>query len=384
VSDHDTTLDVDAPVAAPPQVVPPSKRMARRRRGPAALEREADRTADAFLAGATGLAASLTKSDAASIEVAGSVGQPLDPVVRGRLEYGLGADLARVRIHDDAAAHRYVSSEGADALTAGPELFFGPHSFHPDTDVGVRLLVHEVAHALQQTARASVGGRRRVTNVRGDGPVQAQDRFLDRFTPEGGRAATPAEKYEQIAIDHGGTEPGSPIENYHAEVGRILGGGIDGSDAAFQSFAAAVVRGEHGATTVEEQSYLLDVLKVGEAWNGAASLIEDSGHVLYTAGISSTFESWLRAGGRPVSWAGRTVQQVEALRLFRDYMYGAFRIFLVRPDQPPYRLSQERIDSMWEPDPWAAGLVPNERVTLAGHELVYLDEQRYLMTSGRV
>lgn len=372
---HDTHVD---PVPAVP-VFTPSVAPTRRNRGPIALEREADRVAEAFLAGAGGLAAGLTRTEAASVEVTGSVGRPLDPVVRGRLEHGFGADLGRVRVHADAAAQRFTAEEHAEALTAGPDIFFGPHSFHPDTDEGMRLLVHEVAHALQQTGRASTGNRRRVTDARGRGPLQANDPFLDRFTPAGRPAATAANRWNAVREDHGADQTGSPVEAFATGLGRTLGGQIDPSDPRFTDLARSVVRGEHGASSVQERSFLLDVLKVGLAWEAAASLIEDSEDVLHTAGLSTTFQEWLVVGGRPISWGGQIVQRVEALRTYRDYMYGAFRIFLVRPDQRPYRVPNERVTAMYAPATWTADLVPNERIALAAGRLMFLDEMRFQM-----
>lgn len=373
----ETTLveTTDTEAAAP---VVPTKVARRRRRGPVALEQEADRAADDLLAGAAGLARRLGRAQPSRIDLPASRGRALDSGLRTRLEHGFGADLSRVRIHDDAAAHQLVGAEGADALTAGPDIFFAPSAFRPDGDEGLRLLAHEVAHALQQTGRAATDQRWRVTDVHGRGPVQAQDRFLDRFTPGGGAAAaTPEQKFEQVALDHGGVASGSPIAVYYTVLAATLGARIDPADEAFTRFARQAKAGAHGATSVQERSYLLDVLKVGLAWDPAASLIEDSDEVLHTAGASTTFAAWLQSGGRGVSWPAGVVNDVPALRSYRDYMYGAFRIFLVRPDARPYTLSEERRRAMYERADWTTTLHPNERVVLAANRLEYLEALRF-------
>lgn len=369
------TPEPEADVAAPRTSTKPEPGR-RRRRGPVALEREADQAAEALLAGAAGLASRLTPTRAAGLVSTGSLGRPLPQAARERLERGFGADLGQVRLHDDATAHRIADAEGARAFAAGADVYFGSIGFDPGTTEGFRLLAHEVAHVLQQTGRASYAGRRRATDARGDGEIQAEDRFLDRFV-----GATPDEIFSVVTDDHGGTGPESPVARLHDALARRLRARIDPASDEFRALLTDALSGSHDATTVQERSYLLDVLKAGEAWEAAASLIESSPEQLATYARSSTFDTWLWAdAGRPIGWPAAIVNDMPALRTYRDLVYGAFRVFLVRPDQRPYTIDDAAADRMVARPEWATTpLVPNERVWLAAYRLLAIEVARFQM-----
>lgn len=63
--------------------------------------------------------------------VDGSSGVPLDPSLRFCFEQQLGADLSRVRIHDDRAAHRFTAGAGARAATLGSRIYFSEGRWAP-------------------------------------------------------------------------------------------------------------------------------------------------------------------------------------------------------------------------------------------------------------
>jgi len=75
-------------------------------------------------------------------------GAALRASLRGRLERALGADLSTVRVHVGAWPRRI----GALAFACGEDLFFAPGWYRPDLPERQRLLVHELAHVLQQRA----------------------------------------------------------------------------------------------------------------------------------------------------------------------------------------------------------------------------------------
>ena len=364
-----------------PRPYVPSVPPTRGRRGSAALEREADRTADAVLAGAVGLAHRLTPTRPATRPVPGSTGRPLAPDLRDRLEHGLGADLAAVRLHDDAAAHRAAVAEGVEAFVAGPDVYLGPGAGRLDTEEGFRLLTHEVVHTLQQTGRASADGGRRVTDVHGPGPVQAApDPFLDRFVH-----STPAEIFTTVTDDHGGAGLGSPIADYQRRVATRLGGQVDPLSEAFQDLVSDAETGGHGATTPAEQSFLLDLMKAGQEWEAAATLIETAAEALATRGLSDRFVEWLWSGkGRPKGWADGVLETTPGLQRYRDLVYGAFRVFVVRPDLKPYTVGTEDQRAMYTPPDWSVGtgLAVTERVALAAQLLTVLERSRYQLCLG--
>lgn len=77
-------------------------------------------------------------------------GRPLEGWVRERLERALGADLGEVRVYRDDRSNEIASTFGADAVTAGTDIFLAHGKGDPSTEPGLRLLAHEVAHVVQQ------------------------------------------------------------------------------------------------------------------------------------------------------------------------------------------------------------------------------------------
>src|SRR5258708_4227869 len=144
-------------------------------------EREADRAADAFVAGrgnplnassppalpSTRIHRSCAscEEDAAPIRrkaaspihpsgvqprLAGSRGRLMTPETRGPYERFFNRDFSAVRVHDDAPAHAAASALNARAFAKGQEIYFGRGALDAATDDGRRLLAHELAHVAQE------------------------------------------------------------------------------------------------------------------------------------------------------------------------------------------------------------------------------------------
>jgi hypothetical protein len=79
-------------------------------------------------------------------------GRPLDRRTRWLMEAKLGADLADIRIHVDSRAAESAEAIGALAYSFGNHIVFGPGMYLPHDAAGRRILVHELAHSLQQAA----------------------------------------------------------------------------------------------------------------------------------------------------------------------------------------------------------------------------------------
>jgi hypothetical protein len=77
-------------------------------------------------------------------------GRPLDRFTLRQLESQFHADLGDIRIHVDARAAESAESIGALAYAFGNHIVFGPDMYRPDEPTGRRILVHELAHSLQQ------------------------------------------------------------------------------------------------------------------------------------------------------------------------------------------------------------------------------------------
>lgn len=69
---------------------------------------------------------------------------------RAPLESSLGYDLSGVRIHHDGHAAERARAEHANAFATGADIHFARGHFNPRTPRGGALLVHELAHVVQQ------------------------------------------------------------------------------------------------------------------------------------------------------------------------------------------------------------------------------------------
>ncbi len=84
-----------------------------------------------------------------------SGGHGLAEPQQARFEQGFGRPLDHVRIHDDTAAARLADSVNARAFTHGTHVFFA-HGEHRPGPEGDRLLAHELAHTLQRPGPGTV------------------------------------------------------------------------------------------------------------------------------------------------------------------------------------------------------------------------------------
>jgi len=85
-------------------------------------------------------------------EVLRSAGQPLDPNTREFFELHFGHDFDQVRVHTDAKAARSARAVNALAYTVAQDVVFDTGRYFPASGAGRRLLAHELAHVVQQTA----------------------------------------------------------------------------------------------------------------------------------------------------------------------------------------------------------------------------------------
>ncbi len=156
-----------------------------------ALEREADRIADKVIqmpaseAANNAVGAQINpvsvppensdrnlQSPIVHSEISGA-GQALDPHTRSFFEDRLGYDFSRVRVHADQGAAESARLEHSRAYTEGSHIVFGAGEFAPRTTEGKRLLGHELAHVIQQTAGTKAGGSTSASKPAGaaaDGP----------------------------------------------------------------------------------------------------------------------------------------------------------------------------------------------------------------------
>lgn len=77
-------------------------------------------------------------------------GRPLDPAVGHAFGAAVGHDLGAVRVHDGPRAAELAAQARARAFTWGHHVVFGAGEYRPGSHEGRRLLAHELAHVVQQ------------------------------------------------------------------------------------------------------------------------------------------------------------------------------------------------------------------------------------------
>jgi hypothetical protein len=144
-------------------------------------EQEADRIADQVLAAPAHHAVSgappriqrfmgqptgqMDAAPASVDEALASAGRPLEPALREDMEQRFGYDFSRVRMHSGAAAEQSAREVNASAYTVGHAIVFGTGRFAPGTQVGRRLIAHELTHVVQQTTSGAKLQRQSTRNV---------------------------------------------------------------------------------------------------------------------------------------------------------------------------------------------------------------------------
>ncbi len=87
--------------------------------------------------------------------VEASGGDPVPPGVAALAGPAVGTDVSTVRLHHDARAGRLARAVRARAFTHGDHIVVAPAEYRPDTEPGLRLLAHELAHVRQQRTPAA-------------------------------------------------------------------------------------------------------------------------------------------------------------------------------------------------------------------------------------
>jgi Domain of unknown function (DUF4157) len=88
-------------------------------------------------------------------EVLRTPGQPLDAATRGFMEPRFGHSFGHVRVYADGQAAAAAAGVGALAFATGQDVVFGAGQYAPHTLAGQKLLAHELAHVVQQSAPGS-------------------------------------------------------------------------------------------------------------------------------------------------------------------------------------------------------------------------------------
>jgi len=88
----------------------------------------------------------------AAVKAELSGGAPMAADVAGFFGRRFGANFGDVRIHTDDKAANLATRLGARAFTYGRHVFFNGGQYNPDSEDGTKLIAHELAHTIQQSA----------------------------------------------------------------------------------------------------------------------------------------------------------------------------------------------------------------------------------------
>jgi hypothetical protein len=171
------------------------------RRTDGTLEQQAELAADQAVRRLPNVSRGLTEAPPASYDAPASAGRGLGEALQLDLEDTFGADLAAVRVHDDAAAHSAAQREEAQAFTAGRDVYFAQGKYAPASNDGRRLLAHEIAHVLQQTGRRLSTTLIQATERQGAGEIQRVSAAPPAFNAPARRYAADMRACCPAAID---------------------------------------------------------------------------------------------------------------------------------------------------------------------------------------
>lgn len=144
-------------------------------------------------------ASSLDVDPAGVRETLRGPGQQLDDGTRAFMENRFGHDFSQVRVHADGAAAASARSVDAVAYTAGRDIVFGAGQYAPHESAGRRLLAHELAHVLQQSAGGVSAPPRLEVGAANDSAEVEADRVAAQVTI-GVTPAAPAQVSQAPAL----------------------------------------------------------------------------------------------------------------------------------------------------------------------------------------
>jgi hypothetical protein len=324
-------------------------------------------------------------------------GRPLDRQVRERFEGAMGHDLSHVRIHTDAVGAASAAAIDAEAYTAGSHVVFGAGKYDPSSKAGAWLLVHELAHTLQDSrpgaqaslvdvadsseereadsiADAVVRGRRAQTGIN---PARASGGILRRnplTTVEcgeaGGGPLSPAlwkrctnqkviqkENSYPLRIDESGeiATPEALVEwafrkNYTGKQLRTkfnsseLAGSGAARDAALAAFNAAMAK-----TSFDARISLLDEMRGWELWAKQQADLEKAQKDA-AAAVEAAIEDYYTVGERLKPKGARLLTIAEAAKAEREGRKAGARILGAKKDRFYHGLSRGRFTVV---DPFA-------------------------------
>jgi hypothetical protein len=137
-------------------------------------------------------------------------GRPIPSEQRDQFTRATGHDPSGVRLYDNPAAHDAATAVGARAFTVGERIFFNRGEYNPAGQSGNELLMHELAHTVQQKGSVMPEARKLEVSTPGDvHERQAENvaQTVSRNTREA--AASDGVETEGQVASQDGVQPGS-------------------------------------------------------------------------------------------------------------------------------------------------------------------------------
>jgi hypothetical protein len=159
-----------------------------------------------------------------------SPGTPLDGQTRTLMESRFGRDFGQVRLHLDDQASASAHAVHALAYTVGQDVVFGAGQYAPSTDVGKRVLAHELAHTIQQGPGVQALSDPLLVSMPDD-PAEREAEAAARDVVEGRSVSSLTTSGGQLSRQPDGGAPAAPPPAAPAAATRPSGsisGGVSG------------------------------------------------------------------------------------------------------------------------------------------------------------
>jgi hypothetical protein len=305
-----------------------------------ARETEAARAGRA-VAAQTRATISVGSEPASRVDIAGSPGDPLPAWLRARIEQSFGADLSRVRIHNDAAAIRALREARTRGFAAGRDVFVDLPTHDFSSERGLGLLGHEIAHVLQQTGRRGPRGVA-ATAITGDPGREPQhdDEYITRLD---GILEEEVPSYAKLKELYKATDAASMF----ADTDALIGKDWDSKSDAGTKIASLVTNADYAKRSSQTRAFLADCAKALAQYSAIAKrAVSPDGLGERTMFRSPAMYRAIRKAG--VKWLPEAIAKLPNLgKLHPEVQLSAVRGWL---------FSIEIRDRPQLQDPWEADL----------------------------
>jgi|GEM_PF-3147153 len=183
-------------------------------------------------------------------------GSALPDRTREHMESSFGADLSKVRIHDNSSAASMNQELKAQAFTHGSDIFFNRGKYDPGSKPGQHLLAHELTHVIQQNPLAKLQTKP-LSSLLGPAPLSIQKLSLsDVVNVVGGPAAGALTKslgdYFNISL------PDDPVEAIGAVIDILETPPVSYAIAAMPGFGQVLISLKLMQKTYQAIKYIID------------------------------------------------------------------------------------------------------------------------------